>query len=213
MIEIYDFALLVFTSLFTMLNPLGVIPVYNSLTNNLPHKETKLVAYKAVFTATATLISFALFGNLIFEFFGISIHSLRIVGGVILFMVGYDLLQARKQRTKESSEEVADYAHDIAITPLGIPIICGPGAMTVVIVLYNDAADVSQKIVLFGGILIIMLTILISLLFGRRIIQALGENGNKVIMRIMGLIVMVISVEFFFAGLKPILRDILKVGQ
>lgn len=213
MIEIYDFALLVFTSLFTMLNPLGVIPVYNSLTNNLTPKESKFVAYKAVITATLTLVFFALFGNFIFDFFGISVNSLRIVGGVILFMVGYDLLQARKLRTKESEEEVADYAHDIAITPLGIPIMCGPGAMTVVIVLYNDAASVVQKVVLFGCILFIMLTILISLLFGRRIIQTLGENGNKVIMRIMGLIVMVISVEFFFAGLKPILRDILKIGQ
>ncbi len=213
MIEIYDFALLVFTSLFTMLNPLGVIPVYNSLTNNLTPKESKLVAYKAVFTATLTLVFFALFGNFIFDFFGISVDSLRIVGGVILFMVGYDLLQARTLRTKESEEKITDYAHDIAITPLGIPVICGPGAMTVVIVLYNDAITMLQKVIIFGCILIIMLTVLVFLLSGRKIIQTLGENGNKVLIRIMGLIVMVISVEFFFAGLKPILRDILKVGQ
>lgn len=203
-----DFMLLAFTSFFTMVNPLGTIPVYTSLTANLSSAEAKKVAYKAVITATLTLFLFAFAGKFIFNFFAISVHSLKVVGGIIFFMAGFDMLQARLIRTKQDNETTNQFVNDVAITPLAIPIICGPGAMTVSIVLYNEAVRWEQKLVVFGTILVIMLITLIFLLSGRKIISFIGENGNKVLMRIMGLIVMVIAVEFLFSGLKPILQDI-----
>lgn len=203
-----DFMLLAFTSLFTMVNPLGTIPVYTSLTGNLASAEAKKVAYKAVITATLTLFLFAFAGKFIFDFFAISVNSLKVVGGVIFFMAGFDMLQARLVRTKQDNETTNQFVNDVAITPLAIPIICGPGAMTVSIVLYNEAVHWEQKLVVFGTIFVIMLITLIFLLSGRKIISFIGENGNKVLMRIMGLIVMVIAVEFLFSGLKPILQDI-----
>lgn len=210
--SIYDFALLAFTSLFTMVNPLGVIPVYTSLTGNLSESDAKKTAVKAIITAVSVLFLFAITGNLIFKFFGISVHSLRVVGGVIFFMAGYDMLQARMiTRTKESEQSVEEYTRDVSITPLAIPIICGPGAIAVSIVLFNDAQIFSHKLVLLGSILSVMGITLLALLFGTKVIQFFGESGNKVMMRIMGLIVMVISVEFLFSGLKPILRDIFMI--
>ncbi len=207
--NLFEFSLIAFTSLFTMVNPLGVIPVYLSLTNSLASAESKKVALKAVITSIITLLLFAITGKLIFDFFSISINSLRIVGGVIFFITGYDMLQAKLTRTKESSETIKEYSSDIAITPIAIPMICGPGAITVSIVLFNDASDWSLKIILLSVIVFVLLITYIFLLSSRKIISALGDNGNKVLMRIMGLIVMVIAVEFFTSGIKPIVRDIL----
>lgn len=203
---ILEFSILAFTSLITMMNPLGVIPVYISLTDGLSIKEAKAVAYKAVFVSFVTLVLFAVAGNYIFDLFAISVNSLRVVGGIIFFIAGYDMLQARLIRTKSSEEDKYKDVKDVAISPLAIPLICGPGAITVSIVLYNDAVDVSQTMVLFIVIVVLMIIMLVSLLTGRQVMKFLGENGNKVLMRIMGLIVMVIAVEFLFCGLTPLVR-------
>ena len=208
---ILEFALITFTSLFTMINPLGIIPVYITLTSHLSPRGQKRVAYKAVLTGLITLILFAVAGKFIFDFFGITIHSLRIVGGVIFFIAGYDMLQAKLNRTKSSANEHFEESKDVSISPLGIPLISGPGAITVSIVLYNDATDISLKLTLLFVILILMLIMLVSLLGGRQVMKFLGENGNKVLMRIMGLIVMVIAVEFMFSGLTPLVRQMLMI--
>jgi len=208
---ILEFAIIAFTSLFTMMNPLGIIPVYITLTSHLNPKAAKKVAYKAVLTGLLTLILFAVAGKFIFDFFAITIHSLRVVGGIIFFIAGYDMLQARLNRTKSSEDEHLGDSKDVAISPLGIPLISGPGAITVSIVLYNDATDISLKIVLFVVILLLMIIVLAALLGGRQVMKFLGENGNKVLMRIMGLIVMVIAVEFMFSGLTPLVRKMLMI--
>ncbi len=206
---VFEFAIIAFTSLFTMMNPLGIIPVYITLTSHLSPKAAKRVAYKAVFTGLVILVVFAVAGKFIFDFFAITIHSLRIVGGIIFFIAGYDMLQARLNRTKSSADEHFEESKDVAISPLGIPLISGPGAITVSIVLYNDATDITFKMVLLIIILILMCIVLFALLGGRKVMKFLGENGNKVLMRIMGLIVMVIAVEFLFSGLTPLVRNML----
>ena len=119
------------------------------------------------------------------------------------------MLQAKLNRTKSSANEHFEESKDVSISPLGIPLISGPGAITVSIVLYNDATDISLKLTLLFVILILMLIMLVSLLGGRQVMKFLGENGNKVLMRIMGLIVMVIAVEFMFSGLTPLVRQML----
>lgn len=118
-----DFALLALTSIFTMVNPFGITPIYTTMTSTLAPEEAKKVAFKAVCTGFIILLLFALSGKIIFDFFNISIHSLRIVGGLIFIMTGYDMLQARVTRTKSSSETTKEYVSDIVITPLGIPLI------------------------------------------------------------------------------------------
>lgn len=207
-----NFALLSFISLFTMVNPLGVIPVFTSLTASLSPQESRRAAWRSTLTAFAILLAFALTGHWIFVFFGISVNSLRIVGGVIFFLMGYEMLQARLTRTKYDDETTHQYISDIAITPLGIPVICGPGAITSAILLMDQAETLEQKSLVLGAIAAVLLITLLFMLSGKQITRVLGENGNKVMLRLMGLIVMVIAVEFFFNGLRPILREILKIG-
>lgn len=212
MTDLLEYTLIAFTSLFTMVNPLGIIPVYTSLTSDLSSREARKVAYKSIFTALIILSIFAVTGKFIFEFFAISVHSLKVVGGVIFFMTGYDMLQARLIRTKENNEDEVDYSNDISITPLAIPLICGPGAITVAIVMMSEAELMAQKLILMGIIIGVLLITLVFLLSSRKIMKVLGDNGNKVMMRIMGLIVMVIAVEFLFSGLKPLVQDMLKLN-
>ena len=209
--KLFEFGLLSFTSIFTMINPLGVIPVYTSMTSEMSAHEAKGVAYKAVLIAFIILIMFAFSGRFIFEFFHISVNSLRVVGGVIFFMAGYDMLQARLIRTKSDDQTVKEYAKDIAITPLAIPIISGPGAITAAIVMMNDAHEVTKKLLVVTAIVLVFSITLFILLGARNVIKFLGDSGNKVLMRIMGLIVMVIAVEFLFSGLTPIVREMLMI--
>ena len=212
MTENIAIALLYFTSFFTLINPLGVMPVFMTMTSSLSKKERNIIARKAVVIAFFTLLAFAFSGHILFNFFGISVDSFRIVGGIIFFVVGYDMLQARLGKTKIDESDIKTYVDDISITPLAIPMICGPGAITNAIVLMEDSNTVLLKIILVGTIFAIMLTTYLILLSSTKIIDFLGETGNKVMMRLMGLIVMVIAVEFFFSGLKPIVRDILNIA-
>ncbi|MGF1532809.1 MAG: MarC family protein [Bernardetiaceae bacterium] len=206
----FNFALLCFTSFFTLMNPLGVMPVFLTMTNELSSDARTATARKAVLVAFLTLMAFAFSGQLLFEFFGISSNSFRIVGGVIFFLMGQDMLQARLVSFKVSPEEVKGYVSDISVTPLAIPMICGPGSITNAIVLMEDSQTLLQKAILIGSIALVCVLTFIVLWAGSRISKFLGETGNKILMRLMGLIVMVIAVEFFFAGLRPFLDEIIQ---
>ena len=204
-----SFALLAFTSFFTLINPLGVIPIFVAMTTDLDEKDRAKTARKASFVSLLTIVIFALTGQLLFKFFGISVNSFRMVGGIIFFFMGMDMLQARLTRTKLKESEVKSYVNDISITPLAIPMICGPGPITNAIVLMEDAAGFDQKVILLTAIFVVMLITYLGLKFSSKITTLIGVTGNNVMMRLMGLIVMVIAVEFFFAGLKPIIRDMI----
>ena len=210
--DLLTVALLYFASFFSLINPLGSMPVFLTMTSNLNKKERSRTAIKAVLTAFITLMIFAFGGQMLFQFFGISVDSFRIVGGIIFFMMGYDMLNARLSSLKNlNHDEVKDYVDDISITPLGIPMIAGPGAITNSIVLMQDSETLTMKLVLIAVIVFTMLLTLAIYIGGSTIVKFLGETGNKIMLKLMGLIVMVIAVEFFFAGLTPILRNIFGV--
>lgn len=208
--DLLTFALLAFTSFFTLINPLGTMPIFMTMTSELDKKARTKTAYKASLAAFITIIIFAFIGQVLFKFFGISANSFRIVGGIIFFLMGMDMLQARLGKVKVKDSEVKKYVNDISITPLAIPMIAGPGALTNAIVLMEDATSVLKKVILVASIFVVMLLTYLILFSSSKIIKLLGETGNNVLMRIMGLIVMVIAVEFFFSGLKPIVADMLK---
>ena len=143
---LFEFFLLSLISMFTMVNPIGVIPVFAAMTAKLSPQESHRVARKATFTGALILLSFALAGQWIFGFFSISVDSLRVVGGVIFFFMGYEMLQARLTRTQFDDETNHEYINDISITPLGIPIICGPGAITTSIILMNESKSTIESV-------------------------------------------------------------------
>ena len=129
--------------------------------------------------------------------------------GVIFFVMGFDMLNARLSPIKGQPAEINTAARDIAITPLAIPMLCGPGSITNAIVLMEDANTLMLK-----GVFVISLALMILLTFfilasSSKIVRYLGETGMNVMLRLMGLIVMVIAVEFFLSGLRPFIESVL----
>ncbi|HIY87927.1 MAG TPA: MarC family protein [Candidatus Bacteroides pullicola] len=206
---ILPFALLCLTSFFTLTNPLGTMPVFLTMTQGMTEKERRFIITRATLTAFIIIMVFTFAGQFLFKFFGISTNGFRIAGGVIIFKIGFDMLQARYTPMKLKDEEIKTYANDISITPLGIPMLCGPGAIANAIVLMQDAQTVELKGVLIGSIAFIYLLTYFILRASTRLVDVLGETGNNVMMRLMGLILMVIAVECFVGGMKPILIDVL----
>lgn len=203
--------LLYFTSFITLMNPLGVMPVFMAMTSEIGKKERQKTAIKALITAFITLIVFAFGGQMLFNFFGISVSGLKVVGGILFFFMGYDMLNARLSRMKIASKDETTTADDISISPLGIPMIAGPGSITNAIILMDQSKNWSEKSILISAIFVVCIIVLVILLSGSKILKVLGETGNKVMMKLMGLIVMVIAVEFFFTGIQPYVRAILKI--
>lgn len=207
--ELFTFGLLAFTSFFTLINPLGSLPIFMTMTADLDARARNRTARKAIIVGFFTLLAFAFSGQLLFKFFGISVDSFRVVGGVIFFLMGMDMLQARLGKVKIKESEVRTYVNDVSVTPLAIPMIAGPGAITNAIVLMEDAHTLQQKGVLLASMLLVLIIAYALFYSSSKIIKVLGETGNNVMMRLMGLIVMVIAVEFFFSGIKPMIINIL----
>ena len=208
--DLLPFALLCFTSFFTLTNPLGTMPVFLTMTNGMNDHERKAIVRRATIVSFITLMVFTFSGQFLFKFFGISSNGFRIAGGFIIFKIGFDMLQARYSNAKLKEEEVKTYADDISITPLAIPMLCGPGAIANAIMLMDDASTLSLKGTLIGIIALVYFITFLILQASTRLARILGETGNNVMMRLMGLILMVIAVECFVSGLKPILIDILR---
>ncbi|CAB0151617.1 hypothetical protein PSI9734_01992 [Pseudidiomarina piscicola] len=207
-----DTLLFQFTSLFTMINPIAAIPIYIALTEAMTPKAARWVAMRAAVTACIALTVFALVGDAIFSFFNISVNGLRVAGGILFFVMGFEMLRGRTVPKRVDGESDGDYGSDVAVTPIGIPMIAGPGAITMVILFIQEgkvsAATTASSISLFIAIAAVCALTAVILASGRKMLAKLGRSGSKILMRLMGLIVMLIAVEFFFAGIKPYIIDI-----
>ena len=210
---IIPYALLCFTSFFTLTNPLGTMPVFLTMTNGLSEDERKHIIKRATIVSFIILVTFTLCGQFLFKFFGISTNGFRIAAGFIILKIGYDMLQARYSSAKLKEEEIKSYVNDISITPLSIPMLCGPGAIANGIILMSDATTLELKATLFSMIAVVYVLSYIVLRLSTRLVNLIGETGNNVMMRLMGLILMVIAVECFVGGLKPILIDIIQMSR
>lgn len=208
--ELFPYALLCFTSFFTLTNPLGTMPVFLTMTNGLDEPARQSIVKRATIVAFLTLLAFTISGGFLFRFFGLSSNGFRIAGGFIIFKIGYDMLQAKYSSAKLKEDEVKAYANDISITPLAIPMLCGPGAIANAIMLMDDAKTMSFKVTLVGIIAFTYFVAFLILRASTRLVKLLGETGNNVMMRLMGLILMVIAVECFVGGVRPIVIDIIQ---
>lgn len=207
-----SFFLLALSSLITLVNPIGIAPLFLGLTEQSTEAQRRITARRGVLTAFLVMLVFAITGNLIFKFFGITIHAFRIAGGLLFFKIGSDMMQARLSRTKHSRKEddEALLKEDIAITPLGVPVICGPGAITSTMILSGETETVFSLGIVILAIVITLLSTYLIFIASPKLSKFLGNSGTRIITRIMGLIVMVIAVQFMIDGVRPILTDIIK---
>ena len=200
--ELFTFFIFSFTSLITLVDPIGFAPIYLSLVDGMTKDEKKRVAKKGTITALIVLISFWLLGRVIFSIFGITVHAFRIAGGILFFKVGMDMLEAKisRRRSTPAEEEEAGNKEDIGYTPIGIPLIAGPGAITSVMILSTEAIDLLHKIMLLLAIISVMILTYMTFITADKLTERFGRTGLRIMQRIMGLILMVMAVQFIING-------------
>ncbi|MCF8144404.1 MAG: MarC family protein [Deltaproteobacteria bacterium] len=201
-----EFAILSFASLFIIVDPIGIIPVFLAMTPHNTAAERIKMAGLACVISLLILVAFALMGNTLLSIFGITLPAFEIAGGVILLLVGIDMLQARRTQVKETYEEQVEGTskEDIAVTPLAVPMLAGPGAITTVILLSSQASTWVQR-----GILVINILIVIALTFSILSFVTLRTRHLniivlKIMVRVMGLILTAIAVQFILNGMVQI---------
>ena len=156
-----SFVLLSFSSLFTLLNPIGTAPIVLSLTESLNPEEYNKVIKKSIVVACLILLLFAMMGNIIFTFYGITVYAFKIAGGILFLRIGINMLEAKVSRTKSTPKESEEASEndDIALTPIGIPLIAGPGAITSVMILAAQANSFDQKVIFYLNIVVMIGTV------------------------------------------------------
>ncbi|MEX1184067.1 MAG: MarC family protein [Gemmatimonadota bacterium] len=205
-----QFAVLTFTTLLAIVNPLGAVPLFVTLTASYTRDHRRATLRRAVITGCSVLLVFALAGTHILQFFGITRQAFQIAGGILLFAVGWDMLQARRSRVKTTEDEETESAlkEDVGIIPLGLPSLAGPGAITTVIALDAQATTVLESIYVYLSIAVVMLICWVTLAAAPYVTRRMGQTGMNVLTRLMGLLVMVIGAQFVINGATTVVLDI-----
>jgi multiple antibiotic resistance protein len=206
--EVLKFSFVALSSIFFIVDPLAAIPAFLVMTADDTEAKRRRMARQAAWTCFLVLAVFSLAGSLIFKLFGITLPAFKIAGGLILFLVAIDMLQARRSGTQEVAEERTEGAEkeEIGVTPLGIPMLAGPGAISTVMVLTGQSRNWWQAIPVFAAIAVTALVSYYILGGANRVRGILGETGIRILMRLMGLVLTAIAVQFVINGFTDLLK-------
>lgn len=193
------FALSAFTGIFAVTSPFANLPVFLGLVQGADKETRNRIASRAVLTGLIILITFILLGNIIFKVFGLTLPAFKITGGFLIFLTGLDMIRSRKSGVKQINK--VNINEDIAISPLAIPILAGPGA---IVTTMNYASNETWVHVIIVGLMVgaVMLLNYLAFKAGKIIIDRVGSNIISVISKIMGLIIGIIGMGMILQGLK-----------
>ena len=197
------FSLLALSSIFFLVDPFAALPTFLAVTAGQDSAKRVRTARKASLTAFVILSAFAIAGTYIFKLFGISLPAFEIAGGIILLLIGLDMLEAKRSPTQETGDEAAAAAtkDDVGIVPLGIPMLAGPGSITSVMVLVGQAQSKWQMAAIFAAIAITALICWLVLGSATRVASMLGDTGIRILVRVMGLLLVALAVQYFVNGM------------
>jgi multiple antibiotic resistance protein len=205
-----DLFIFTFGALFSVMNPVGSVPIFLRLTqNDSKRSKNKTALWTSINVFIILIISFFA-GKYILNFFGISIDVLRIAGGLVICMSAYGLLMGASGKQRGVSKKVTDDAQhrsDIALTPLAIPMMAGPGAMSLLIAMYQDYPGYLDKIIIISAILVSCIVIFAVLRSSNYISRLLGASGIVAISRIVGFLVMAIGIQYIINSLVIIFNN------
>jgi multiple antibiotic resistance protein len=210
--QLLAFSFGAFSAIFSVVDPLGVVPVYLAMTATDGKAHKRRTAIRAAVTMVLALAIFAASGVYVLKFFGISIGSFRIAGGLLLFLLAVDMLRAQPSRQRTTPEEEAEGMEkpDVSIFPLAIPMLSGPGSFATVMMLMSKAHTVWERGLVFLAIAlngVLTCVILIGATFAEK---QLGKTGMNVLHRVMGLLLAAIAVQFVVDGMHEVLPAIVE---
>ena len=193
-----------FISLFVIVNAIGNAPIFMTLLEKFVKGERRSIVKRAVTIAGITLLIVTVTGNIFFRVLHIDLYSFRIAGGILLVIVSIEMLYGRKTRTQSSADEEQQYLEkdDVTIIPLAIPLLTGPGALTTGIVLFDTAGNYVNRIILVLTVALVYLISYVILSRSDTIFRFFGKTGTKVAIRIMGLMLLSIAMQFIIDGLS-----------
>ncbi|HEX2921221.1 MAG TPA: MarC family protein [Bacteroidales bacterium] len=198
----------VFVGFFAILNPVGNTPVFLSMVGDEDHEIIKRVAFKAVSVAFIIITVFSLFGHLIFRLFNITLPAFQITGGIIVFFIGYDLLQGKQSKTqKTNAKDVMASYDDMAVSPLGIPLLSGPGTISTAMNFVGQGSSFLNTLLIIAVFAFVCLITYFMFVLSKRIAERLKPAIIKAISRIMGLILSVIAVQMLINGIFNVIRE------
>ncbi|MBU1315508.1 MAG: MarC family protein [Alphaproteobacteria bacterium] len=200
-----DILINAFTTLLVTLDPPGLAPVFLGLTVGMTRLQRRQVAVRGSLIAFAILAVFALFGASLLGSLGISMGAFRIAGGLLLFWIAFEMVFERRQERKEKTSQTAitiDHIHNIAVFPLALPLIAGPGAISATVLLAGALPGPWDRFLLIGVLALSMVLVLAALLIAERLDRFLGVTGRAILTRLLGVILAALSVQFVVDGIR-----------
>lgn len=204
--EVVQFSLVALSSVFFTVDPIASIPAFLAMGAHSSTDRNRRIAKRAAWTCGLVLTVFASTGSLIFTLFGITLPAFQIAGGILLFQIALEMVHSRRSATQEVAEEreEGEKKEDFGITPLGVPMLAGPGAISAVIVLVGQSTHWWQAILVFLAVLLTSIATFYILAAGVCVQRRLGETGVRIMMRLMGLVLAAMAVQFVLNGISNV---------
>ena len=212
--ELILFSTTVFMGLFAIMNPFANTPIFIGLTQSNTAQQKKSIAFKALLYAFIIVGLFCVTGKFLFSLFGITLPAFKVTGAILLFMVGYKLVQGKESEVHHPDDDAKedirkqheDNAINIAISPLAIPILAGPGTIATAMNFVGESPSISHILIVLISFLLLCIISYLMFIYGEKLVQFLGKNVINVISRIMGLILAVIATQMLFSGIHGALQ-------
>ncbi|MCJ8349572.1 MarC family protein [Moritella sp.] len=201
---LFEHALTVFMAFFAIMNPIANTTVFAGLTGRMGKSEQVKVAVKSLTITFVIIVLFSILGKSIFHLFGITLPALRITGGILVFLVGYHMLQGKSSKL-HTAEDNND--SDVAVSPLAVPLLAGPGTIATAMN-YSSAGGWGEIIITISAFAVLCLITFVCFIFSSKIISAIGESGLGIVTRLMGLILAVIGVEMLIGGVTDVISTV-----
>lgn len=189
----------VFGTLFAIINPVGNVPIFEAVTDGFDRKMKLQVAKKAMLYSAGVLIGFGLFGNYIFDIFGITIPAFKVMGGLLIFYLGFNMVEGQ-MTTHKVTEDQTDTAISVAIVPLTIPLYAGPGSIATTMVLISQSQGTVDLMIVFVAIVVILLMAYLLITKAEILFKKLGRSGSIAFTRIMGVLLAGMGISFIISG-------------
>lgn len=202
MIELFISAFITF---FVVIDPPGCAPIYASLTSNVPPRDRRVMAIRAIVVAAIILLVFAMFGEQLLSALGISLDSFRIAGGIMLFLIALEMVfEKRTERREDRAQEIIEQPEieDVSIFPMAMPMIAGPGSIAAIMLLTSKHDGIDNALVILGALATVLLLTLIGLIAAGPLMRILGNKVEAVITRVLGVILGALAVQFVVDGLN-----------
>lgn len=200
-----DLFLGAFAILFVVIDPPGCAPIFATLTQNTSRKHQNTMAIKSVFVASLILFGFAYAGDFVFDKLGISLDALRIAGGIMLFIIGLNMVFERRTEKRETRAEdileQIDDPEDISVFPMGIPMIAGPGTMASLLILMGDKPSLTIQFSVLSALAVVLLITFLTFLIAGPLIKLMGKTFTDILTRILGILLATLASQFVIDGL------------